>query len=154
MTADKPNNAQWQLAQLNLALLAAPIDSPQLKSFVDQIDAVNALAEQSPGFVWRWEDENGNPSNGGFDESLIVNMSVWDDVDSLFEFTYKTAHTGVMRDRKKWFNTMPGAHMVLWWVPTGHRPSPEEARERLQLLQSQGASEKAFTFKSRFDVPS
>jgi len=153
MTNDKPNNPQWQLAELNLAWLIAPIDSPQLKSFVDQLDTINALADQSPGFVWRWMDEEGGPSNGGFDEDLIVNLSVWEDVDSLFDYTYKSAHSGVMRDRKQWFKSMPDISMVLWWVPAGHQPSPAEAQERLLLLQSQGPSDRAFTFKPRVDAP-
>lgn len=144
----------WQLAELNLAWLMEPLDSPQLKSFVDQLDTINGLAEQSPGFIWRWIDENGNPSNGGFDDDLIVNLSVWKDIDSLFDFTYKTAHSGVMRDRKQWFKSMAEASMVLWWVPAGHQPSPEESRQRLQLLQSLSPTGNAFTFKSRFDVPS
>ncbi len=154
MTNGKTNNAGWQLAELNLAWLVAPIDSPQLKTFVDQLDTINGLAEQSPGFVWRWIDESGNPSNGGFDDDLIVNISVWDDIDSLFDFTYKTAHSAVMRDRKQWFKSMEEAGMVLWWVPAGHRPSPEESHQRLRLLQSQGPTENAFTFKSRFNSPS
>ena len=153
MAEDRTNNSNWQLAELNLAWLVAPIDSPHLKSFVDQLDTINGLAEQSPGFVWRWIDENGNPSNGGFDDDLIVNISVWDDIDSLFEFTYKNAHSTVMPDRKQWFKSMAEASMVLWWVPAGHQPSPEESRQRLQLLQSLGPSADAFTFKSRFDAP-
>ena len=129
------------------------LDSPRLKSFVDQLDTINGLAEKSPGFIWRWIDEDGNPSNGGFDDDLIVNLSVWKDIDSLFNFTYKTAHSGVMSDRKQWFKSMAEASMALWWVPAGHQPSPEESRQRLQLLQSLGPTANAFTFKSRFDVP-
>jgi len=146
-------NKQWQLAQLNIAWLVEPIDSPRLQSFVDQLDTINGLAEQSPGFVWRWIDDSGATSNGGFDDDIIVNLSVWKDVDSLFEFTYKTAHTQVMRDRKNWFKPMPQAAMVLWWVRAGHEPSADEARERLELLQSSGPSSDAFTFKSRVDMP-
>ena len=154
MAEDKTNHANWQLAELNLACLLAPIDSPQLQSFVDQLDTINGLAERSPGFVWRWIDESGNPSNGGFDDDLIVNLSVWDDIDSLFDFTYKTAHSTVMRDRKRWFKPMAEAGMVLWWVPAGHRPSPEESRQRLQMLHSLGPTANAFAFKNRFDPPS
>ncbi len=151
MTSQNSKDA-WQLAELNIAKLIAPLDSPQLESFVAQLDTINSLAEQSPGFVWRWIDEG--ESNGGFDLDTIVNLSVWQNIDSLFDFTYKTAHSNVMRDRKQWFTPVPEAMMVLWWVAKGREPSPAESRERLALLRKNGPSAQAFTFKHRFDVPS
>lgn len=153
MAEDQSSNDTWQLAELNLAWLVESLDSPRLQSFVEQLDTINALAEQSPGFVWRWIDENGDPSNGGFDDDLIVNLSVWKDIESLFNFTYKSAHSGVMRDRKQWFKPMSEAGMVLWWVPAGHQPAPNESRKRLQLLHSLGPTHNAFTFKSKFEMP-
>lgn len=140
----------WQLAQLNIAWLTAPIDSPQLESFVAQLDTINTLAEQSEGFVWRLTSTEGDTV---FDEDIIVNLSVWKNIESLFDYTYKSAHTTVMRDRKKWFKPMNEASLVLWWVPKGHQPSAQEAYDRLQLIRKKGPSEYAFTFKNRFEVP-
>ncbi len=150
MTKQHPNQTAWQLAQLNIAWLAAPLDSPQLESFVAQLDVTNSLAEQSDGFVWRLIDTEGDTV---FDEDLIVNLSVWKNIDSLFDYTYKSAHKAVMRDRKEWFKPMPDASLVLWWVPDGHQPSIQEAHDRLQILRNSGPCEDAFTFKKRFESP-
>lgn len=146
--------SNYQLAQINIAELKAPIDSPQLKDFVDNLDRINALAEDSPGFVWRLKGEgNDATSLRPLGDDVIVNMSVWRDVDTLRAYVYKTAHVEIMRRRKEWFDRMSEAHMVLWWVPKGHRPSVVQAAERLQLLRTQGPSADAFTFRHAFPPP-
>jgi hypothetical protein len=151
MINQRIDNKNWQLAQLNIAWLTAPIDSPPLESFVAQLDTINSLAEQSAGFVWRWVTDEPDPV---FDEDIVVNLSVWQDADSLFNYTYKSAHTAVMRDRKKWFKPMAEESFVLWWVPVGHQPTTQEAYDRLQTLRKNGPSTEAFTFKNRFAMPS
>ncbi|MFY8095371.1 MAG: DUF3291 domain-containing protein [Niveispirillum sp.] len=146
----------YQLAQINVARLLYPIDSPELSGFTSRLDAVNALAEVAPGFVWRLKgDGNDATSLRPFpDPEMIVNMSVWDSVDALFDFTYRLAdHAAVMRGRRDWFARPTGAHMVLWWVPAGHLPTLTEARERLDHLDRHGPTPHAFTFKDRFAVP-
>lgn len=144
------------LAQLNIAYMKGEdINDPVMAEFVAQLDEINALAEQSEGFVWRLKDDSGNATNleeTGFDDPrVIVNMSVWESIEALEHFTYRTAHTTVMRDRKKWFEKMEKMHMVLWWVAAGHQPSVLEAKERLELLQELGATQQAFTFRERFE---
>lgn len=144
------------LAQLNIAEMKAPIDSPLLADFVAQLDKVNALAEASEGFVWRLVGDGGEDATALRFEgkpNLLINMSVWTSVEALEDFTYKNAaHTAVMRDRKKWFDKMEKMHLVLWWIPEGHQPTLLEARERLEYLWKHGASPKAFTFRDRFEA--
>jgi hypothetical protein len=143
------------LAQLNIARAKAPLDDPLLADFMARLDAVNALAERTPGFVWRLKSDSGNATDiRAFDDPrMLVNMSVWESVDALFAFTYRTAHTQVMNRRKEWFEPLPGPHLVLWWVPAGAVPTLDEARRRLDHLAAHGPTPAAFTFKGRFPAP-
>ena len=146
--------SNYHLAQLNIARLLAPIDSPQLADFVANLDRVNALAESSPGFVWRLKDDAGNATAlRPLGEDMIVNMSVWEDVAALHGYVYRSAHIEVMRRRREWFDRMVEAYMVLWWVPKGHIPTVEEAIERLTVLRERGPSADAFTFRKSFAAP-
>jgi hypothetical protein len=146
--------SQYELAQLNIAVMKEPLDSPRMVDFVANLDRINARAESSPGFVWRLQDEEGDATAlRPLDDSTLVNMSVWQDVAALNHYVYKTAHVEIMRRRKEWFDRMSEAHMVLWWVPQGHRPSVVQALERLQLLRTQGPSPDAFTFRHAFPPP-
>jgi Domain of unknown function (DUF3291) len=145
--------AQYELAQMNVARLRAPIDSPQLADFVGNLDRINAVADGSPGFVWRLQDESGNATAlHPMGEDMIVNMSVWQDVQSLQAFVYRSDHVGVMRRRREWCEKMD-IYLVLWWVPRGHRPTEAEGIARLNLLRSLGPSADAFTFGKLFPAP-
>jgi hypothetical protein len=145
--------AQYELAQMNVARLRAPLDSPQLADFVGALDRINTVADGSPGFVWRLQDDSGNATAlQPMGEDIIVNMSVWRDPQSLQAFVYRSDHAGVMRRRREWFEKMD-LYMVLWWVPRGHRPAPDEGIERLNLLRSRGPSADAFTFARLFPAP-
>ncbi len=146
--------SNYQLAQINIAELKAPIDSPQLKDFVDNLDRINALAEDSPGFVWRLKGEgNDATSLRPLGDDVIVNMSVWRDVDTLRAYVYKTAHVEIMKRRREWFARMGQAFMVLWWVPAGHEPTPTEAARKLEHLRAHGPTPDAFTFAEAFSAP-
>jgi Domain of unknown function (DUF3291) len=145
----------YQLAQINIAQLLEPIDSPLLADFVADLDRINALAESSPGFVWRLKEESGNateidPFN---DKSLIVNISVWESVEQLKQFAYRSDHVEVFMKRAKWFSRMQEAHVALWWIPAGQFPTAEEARDRLLYLRSHGDSAEVFSFKQVFPAP-
>ena len=143
-----------ELAQLNVARLVAPIDSPRLQDFVANLDPVNALAEGSPGFVWRLQDETGDATGfRPFGDDIIVNLSVWRDVAALRSYVYQSAHTRLLRRRQEWFEPMEQAHLVLWWVAVGHRPSLEEAAARLDRLRTRGPTPRAFTLKRCFPPP-
>ena len=144
----------YQLAQLNIARLVAPIDSPQLADFVANLERINALAEASPGFVWRLQTEEGDATAiRDFGDDIIVNMSVWENVDSLRKYVYETAHVEILRRRQEWFEKMRDNSVVLWWVPEGHQPSLTEAEARLEQLKASGPGPEAFTFRQPFPSP-
>ena len=144
----------YELAQLNIALMKEPLESPSMADFVANLDCINALAESSPGFVWRLKTDDGDATAlRPLGDSTIVNMSVWRDVESLNAYVYRSAHVEIMRRRKEWFERMREAFMVLWWVPQGHRPSVQEAIEKLETLRAKGPTAVAFTFRQPFPPP-
>ncbi|MEZ5247115.1 MAG: DUF3291 domain-containing protein [Acidimicrobiales bacterium] len=145
----------WHLAQLNVGVLRAPIEHPDSAGFADNLDPVNALAEAAPGFVWRLQDDSGNATAFARDGDplRILNLSVWESVRSLKDFTYATGHVDYMRRRLEWFEPRDGAHLVLWWIPAGHEPTIEEAEARLAALVANGPSRDAFTFLLTFPPP-
>jgi hypothetical protein len=148
--------AVWQLAQLNIGIIRGPIDGPVMAEFVANLDRINALAERSPGFVWRFQTEEGNATAVRpypEDENIAINLSVWKDVDSLRRFVFQSAHVEIMRRRAEWFVKMDQAFLVLWWVPKGHIPSVEEAKAKLELLRLKGATAEAFTFRQAYPPP-
>ncbi len=145
----------WHVAQLNIAAALYPIDDQRMSRFVEQLDDINALADDSPGFIWRLQSESGNATDILVDDDpmLIVNMSVWRDVEALFDFAYKSAHRQVLADRRKWFKCPDGAYQVLWWIKAGHQPNVDEGMAKLRLLGTSGPSAQAFTFKAKFPRP-
>ena len=145
----------YELAQLNIGVIKGPIDSPVMADFVANLDRINALAERTPGFVWRLQTEEGNAMaiRPYEDERVAVNMSVWRDVVSLNAYVYSSAHVEIMRRRREWFERMTEAFLVLWWVPRGHRPSIEDAKARLEMLRAKGPTAEAFTFRQAFPPP-
>lgn len=147
--------SKFQLAQINIGRLIAPLDDPLIADFVAQIDDINALAERSPGFVWRLQTDEGNATDlRPFDDDrIIVNMSVWESIEHLKEYAYHSAHTEVLKRRREWFKKFDGAFLALWWVEAGQFPTIEEARQRLDHLYKHGESEFAFSFKNLFPPP-
>jgi len=145
----------YHLAQINIGRILAPIDSPFMAEFVAQLAPINALADSTPGFVWRLQTESGDATGIRIyeDDMIAMNMSVWENIESLKEFAYKSSHSGVMRDRKRWFEKFDGPYMALWWIPAGHIPSPQEGKERLDHLREHGETEYAFSFKNIFPQP-
>lgn len=144
---------KYHLAQLNIARMTGiDINDPIMADFVAQLDAVNQLAENSEGFVWRLKDDEGNATNfNPFDDvQVIVNMSVWENLETLERFVFNGHHLEVMRRRREWFQRFGKAYMVLWWIPEGHQPTIAEANERLTHLQEQGATAYAFDFRNKF----
>lgn len=144
----------FELAQVNFGRLLAPLDSPMIRDFADNLDRINAVADASPGFIWRLMGEGGDATDLGppDDPLLIVNMSVWADIPHLGAFVYRSAHAAILRRREEWFQPME-IFQALWWVPTGHRPTVEEARAKLALLAAHGPTAEAFTFRQPFRPP-
>ncbi|MBC9251285.1 hypothetical protein A9179_13500 [Pseudomonas alcaligenes] len=146
--------SRYQLAQLNIASMKEPLESPGMADFVANLERINALAEASPGYVWRLQDEAGDATAiRPFGAEVLVNLSLWRDVQALSDYVYKSAHNEMLKRRREWFDKVSEAHMVLWWVPAGHLPTVEEAAERLALLREQGPSARAFTFRQAFPAP-
>jgi hypothetical protein len=145
-----------QLAQINIARLRAPIDSPILADFVAGLDPVNALAESSAGFVWRFQTEDGNATavRPYDDDLVIINISVWESPEALADFVFRSGHTAFLRRRRDWFDSLDEVAVALWWVPCGHRPSVEEAVRRLEHLRRHGPCATAFTLRRPFPAPS
>ena len=145
----------FELAQLNVGTIKGPMDSPVMADFAANLDRINALAERSPGFVWRLQTEAGNATaiRPFEDANMLVNMSMWRDVEALNEYVYRTAHMEILRRRREWFERMDEAILVLWWVPKGHRPNVTEAIAKLDLVRSNGPTAEAFTFRQPFPAP-
>ncbi|MCG6494127.1 DUF3291 domain-containing protein [Kitasatospora sp. A2-31] len=140
----------FHLAQLNVATLLHPMDDPRIASFVELLAPVNAAADAAPGFVWRLVEDGAGDATGlrPAGEDVIVNMSVWETQEALWDFAYRSGHLEALRRRREWFARHVEAHMVLWWIPAGHRPSLDEAMDRLADLRAHGPSPRAFTFAS------
>jgi Domain of unknown function (DUF3291) len=145
----------YELAQMNVGIIKGPMDSPVMADFAANLERINALAERSPGFVWRLQTDAGDATaiRPFEDENMLVNMSVWQDVASLNHYLYSSAHVSLMRRRKEWFERMTGAFLVLWWVPKGHRPDVAEGIAKLERLRSAGPGPEAFTFRQAFAPP-
>jgi hypothetical protein len=142
----------YELAQVNIARLKAPLDSPQLKDFVDALDPVNADADSADGFVWRLQSDSGNATDVPVlgDEWLIVNLTVWRDANALTAYMYQGRHREMLARRREWFERLEEAVTALWWVPAGHRPTVSEAEERLLHLRAHGPTPYAFTLRTSF----
>jgi hypothetical protein len=144
------------IAQLNVGVLQAPLDSAELADFVAALDQVNAIADAAPGFVWRLRDGDCNDATSlrprGPD--LLVNMSVWVSLESLRAFVYRNGqHLDMLRRRREFFRPLDEAHQVLWWIPPGHIPDVDEAFWRLDLLRRDGSGPDAFTFREPYPPP-
>ena len=141
---------RFQIAEVNIGRVRASLEDESMQGFVARLDEINALAEASPGFVWRLKSDVGPSSylRPYDDERILVNMSVWESVEALKDYTYRTVHAELLRDRKNWFEKFEGVFLALWWVPEGHMPSVDEAKKRLEHLEAHGPSQFAFTFKT------
>ncbi len=138
------------IAQVNIARMKGALDSPVMEGFVARLEEINALADRSPGFVWRLQTEGGDATylRPYDDDRVLFNLSAWENVEALKHYVYKTAHVELLRDRRNWFEHFAGSYAALWWIPVGHIPSVDEAKQRLAHLAEHGPSQFAFTFKT------
>lgn len=145
----------YDLAQLNVGRSVAPMDDPRMADFVARLDEINRLAERSPGFVWRLQGDNGNATGlkVSDDPRFIVNLTVWESIDALHAYTYRSDHKTVFARRFEWFERASGPNVVLWWQPRDTLPTVEDALRRLGLLEDLGPTLEAFTFKQPFEPP-
>ena len=150
----------FELAQVNIARLVAPLDDAQLADFVALLEPVNAAADGAPGFVWRLQTDGGDATavrafewDAGDSVGVIVNMSVWSGINELEAFVFGEMHRQVLRRRREWFHRMSEPYMVCWWVPAGHRPTTDEAEDRIRSLRAHGPNPQAFTLRERYPRP-
>ena len=155
MEAEAAPDGRYHLAQYNLARLLTPLDHPQVADFVANLHRINELGDRTPGFVWRLQTDDGTSTSVRVrgDDLVIVNFTLWESAEALFEFTYRSEHVEMYRRRREWFEAPTEAYLVLWWVTAGHIPTVEEADERLDCLRAHGPTSYAFTFKQRFPPP-
>lgn len=145
----------YHLAQVNIATSRAPMDDPVMQGFVDRLEALNALADRSPGFVWRLQTEDGDATAiRVFDNPLILfNLTVWDSVEALEAYVYRSDHVEAVKRRAEWFEKPDRSPFALWWIPAGHIPDEVEAKQRLERLWREGPTAEAFTFRRRYPPP-
>lgn len=147
-------NKKYHIAQINIGRRVGPMDSDTMAGFVARLDEINALADDDPRFVWRLQTEEGNATalRPYEDDQIIVNMSVWESIDALFEFTYKSTHHELLKSRSDWFEHMKDFYMCMWWIPAGTIPTTEDAKHRLTYMIDNGISPYSFTFKQRYSI--
>jgi len=143
---------RYHIAQVNIGRVKASPDDPLMAGFMNRLDEINALADRSPGFVWRLQTNEGNATyfRPYEDDRILVNLSVWESIEALRHYVYGSAHMELLRRRHEWFERFAGSYLALWWVPAGHHPGIDEARKRLAYLETHGPSQFAFTFKTSF----
>jgi heme-degrading monooxygenase HmoA len=147
------SDISFQLAQVNIGRARGEMTDPVMAEFVARLPEINALADQTPGFVWRLQTEDGDATavRPYADTRIMINLSVWEDLPALRDYVYHSAHAGVMRRRREWFERFERVFVALWWVPAGHRPSVAEAVERVEHLDRHGPTPFAFSFRDAFD---
>jgi hypothetical protein len=145
-------SVRYQLAQVNVGKARGEMTDPVMAEFVARLAEINALADQSPGFVWRLQTEQGDATalRPFEDPRILINLSVWEDLAALQAFVFRSAHAAVMRRRREWFERFDRVYVALWWVPAGHRPSVDEAAVRLRHLEMNGVTPFAFSFAESF----
>jgi heme-degrading monooxygenase HmoA len=147
--------SMYHLAQFNLTRMLAPLDDPVMAEFVARLDEINAIADQSQGFIWRLQTEKGNATTiqAYEDDRVIVNMSVWRSLKDLANYVYASEHGQVMKRRQHWFEKFDGPKIAIWWIPREHIPTVEEGKQRLEHLRLHGETPYAFSFKKAFPAP-
>ncbi len=146
--------ATYHLAQFNVARMRHALDHPEMQGFVEELDRINQLADVSPGFVWRLRDDTDNSTEmRPMGKTTLINMSLWESVEALHAYSYKSDHGIVFAARKSWFEPAATRDLVLWWHPAGSIPTVEEAIVRLEQIRLFGPCEGAFDFKHRLAAP-
>jgi hypothetical protein len=143
---------KYHIAEVNIARMKAPLESPVMEGFVARLDEINTLADRSEGFVWRLQTDGGNATylRPYDDDRILFNLSVWESVETLKNYVYRTAHSELLKGRRNWFEQFDKVFLAMWWVPAGHIPGIDEAKRRLAHLEEHGPTQFAFTFKQVF----
>ena len=151
----KVGPARLFVAQVNVARLRDPLGHPSSQAFVAGLEPINALADRSPGFVWRLQTDEGDATSLRVldDDMVIVNLSVWESVEALRAFVFGSDHAAYLRRRAEWFERLVEATTALWWIAPGTTPTLDEAKSRLESVRSVGPTPRAFTLREVLDPP-
>jgi hypothetical protein len=151
----RSGSGSFHVAQVNVARLREPLDRPSMQAFVEGLEPINGLADTSPGFVWRLQTDDGDATALRVfdDDMIIVNMSVWDSIEALREFVFRSEHAGYLRRRSEWFEKLADASTALWWIPEGETPTIQDAEAKLESLRARGSTPEAFTLRDAFPHP-
>lgn len=146
---------QYHLAQMSISKAKAPLDDPMMSEFVSQLPVINAIADKAQGFVWRLQTVEGNSTavRAYEDPSILMNMSVWESVETLLNFVYRGPHAGPYKNARQWFDRIEGHSTVLWWIPAGELPTVRDGVERMQKINAEGPTADAFNFQQSFPPP-
>lgn len=146
------SDIKYHLAQANIAKMLAPLDDPLMDGFTKQLEYINRIADISPGFIWRFQTEEGDATalRPFDDETILFNMSVWESAEALHQYVYRSNHNKPLKDRKQWFVPTGKPALVMWWIVAGTIPTPADALERIDTLEKLGPSAEAFTFKIQY----
>ena len=146
---------EYHLVQVNIAKMNAEIEDPIMSGFVQRLDEINALAENSKGFVWRFQTEEGDATylRPFEDKRILFNMSVWEEVEDLMNYVYASKHLELLKSKNDWFTKLGEAHLALWWIEKGRIPTVEEALGKLDYIKHNGPSAEVFTFANRYPKP-
>lgn len=146
----------FHVAQVNVARMREPLERPSMQAFVEGLEPINALADASPGFVWRLQTDDGDATALRVfdDDMIIVNMSVWDSVEALQAFVFRSEHAGYLRRRSEWFEKLAEASTVLWWIQAGETPTVEDAKTKLESLRARGPTREGFSLRDAVPPPS
>ena len=142
----------WQLAEVNVARLREPLESPSMAGLIKALGDVNWLADKSPGFAWRHKPDEGPLTLGPLSGAgvVVITLSVWDTYEALHAYVYRSAHGLFMQRRARWFVPIPGYTTALWWLHEGERPSVEDGVARLEHLRANGSTPRAFSLRHQF----
>ena len=147
--------SRWRIAQVNVGKLVAPLDDPRIDDFRNALERINLLGEAQPGFVWRAKGAGFDATDCRVfdDPDILINATVWESIEHLAAFAYRTDHREFVRRRHDWFAPATEAFQAIWWVPVGHIPTLDECVERLTHIRAYGPTAYAFDFRTRFDAP-
>ena len=149
------NRERYHVAQINIALMKAPLEDPVMTEFAAALERVNQIADQSSGFIWRLQSASGNATDirSYPDLRMLINLSVWQSVEQLKTYVYRSLHGEFLSRRHRWFKKYPGEHFTMWWISVGHLPTVEEGKSKLEYLALHKDSPEAFTFAKPYPPP-
>jgi len=145
----------WSLAQFSIVQMKFPFSDTKFDDYKLMLREAQKVAEEHPGFIWRYQGEK---DNLGYlmpyekDPYVMGHLSVWRNSETLMDYVYTGTHLQLLKNHRRWFTKINEISHVLWWISSGHRPTIEEARASLYVVNEGGSSPTAFTVKEQFSI--